>query len=407
MAQSRREFLKSTVGASALLSLSGAAPALLTRAARAAAADGGRDTVLVVVQLSGGNDGLNTVVPYGDDAYGRSRRTLRLKAKDVHKIDGYSGFHPKMPGFARLLKQGRLGIVRGVGYPNSHRGHDEALRHWHTARPTEPQCPTGWVGRAIDGACAGGEAGIPAVFVGPISRPFALTARKAVVPSIRTAGDLTLREPGASAEAPGGRGAGALADHVRRAARDARTMSRRIRAVLDGAPGTHRYPSVGLAKHLKTVAELVRADVGIRIFFVELGGGGIGGFDNHAGQRDNHAALLGQLSASVAAFTDDLAGHKCLDRVALMTFSEFGRTLSENGRRGTGHGAAAPMFLVGGRVRAGLIGKHPSLADLDKDALRFHTDFRSLYATVLEGWLGLDSKAVLGAKYKQLDLFVT
>jgi uncharacterized protein (DUF1501 family) len=183
-------------------------------------------------------------------------------------------------------------------------------------------------------------------------------------------------------------------------------MSRRIKAALAGAPGAHRYPPQGLAGDLKTVAELIRADVGIRIFFTELGGGGIGGFDNHANQRDNHASVLGQLSNSVAAFADDLARHKCLDRVCLMTFSEFGRTLSENGRRGTGHGAAAPMFLMGGRVRAGLIGKHPSLADLDQDAPRFHTDFRRVYASVLAGWLGFDSEAVLGAKLKPLDLFI-
>ena len=156
----------------------------------------------------------------------------------------------------------------------------------------------------------------------------------------------------------------------------------------------------------KCAHELIRAEVGIRIFFAELGGGGIGGFDNHANQRDNHASVLAQLSDSVADFADDLARHKCLQRVCLMTFSEFGRTLSENGRRGTGHGAAAPVFLVGGRLRAGLIGKHPSLTDLDQDAPKFHTDFRRLYATVLDDWLGLDSRAVLGAKFETLDLFV-
>jgi len=409
MAQSRREFLKSAVGVPALLSLSGAAPGVLARAARAAEGKDRKDTVLVVVQLSGGNDGLNTVVPYADDAYGRGRKTLRLTGRDVHKIDGYAGFHPKMEGFSRLLKEGRLSIVRGVGYPNSHRGHEQAMRHWHTARPAEPQCPTGWVGRAIDVASARDAARVPGIFVGPIKRPFALTAEKAVVPSIRTADELTLRSDGRSEPDGSARGAeeNPLADHVRQNSRAARATSRQIQAVLDGASGTGRYPSLGLAGHLKTVAELIRADVGIRIFFTELGGGGIGGFDNHANQRDNHAAVLGQLSRSVAAFAADLARHKCLDRVVLMTFSEFGRTVTENGRRGTGHGAAAPMFLMGGRVRAGLIGKAPSLTDLDGDAPKHHTDFRSLYATVLESWLGLDSQAVLGAKYRLLDLFVS
>ncbi len=139
----------------------------------------------------------------------------------------------------------------------------------------------------------------------------------------------------------------------------------------------------------------------------ELGGGGIGGFDNHAIQRDNHASLLANLSASIEAFATDLAGRKLLDRVALMTFSEFGRTLTENGRKGTGHGNAAPVFVMGGKVRSGLIGKHPSLDDLDNDAPRHHTDFRRIYATMLSSWLGLDSGAILGPQFKPLDLFTS
>ena len=401
MPQSRREFLESVVGVPALLSLSGAAPAFLARAARAAAAEDRRDTVLVVLQLTGGNDGLNTVAPYADDAYARKRRTLRLSGREVHRIDDYVGFHPRMKGFARLLKEGRLSVVRGVGYPKSDRSHEQAMRDWHTARPGEPQCPTGWVGRAIDSASRRDEARVPGIFVGPIARPFALTARRAVVPSIRSARELTLGADTGS----GGADANPLAKYLRHVHRGARATSRQIQAILADAPGSGRYPPLRLAGHLKTVAELIRADVGIRIFFAELGGGGIGGFDNHASQRDNHAALLGQLSDSVAAFADDLARHKCLRRVVLMTFSEFGRTVTENGRRGTGHGAAAPVFLMGGRLRAGLIGKHPSLADLDQDALRFHTDFRRLYATVLDQWLGFDSRAVLGAKLKPLDFF--
>jgi uncharacterized protein (DUF1501 family) len=178
-------------------------------------------------------------------------------------------------------------------------------------------------------------------------------------------------------------------------------MNRRIEAVLPGGSGS----AGGLAGHLTIVSDLIRADVGIRIFFVELGGGGIGGFDNHAGQKDNHAALLEQLSESMAAFADDLARRNLLDRVALVTFSEFGRTLTENGRRGTGHGAAQPMFLLGGKVRVGLIGKHPSLDDLDQDAQKPHTDFRRVFATLLERWLGYPGEPVLGAKYRTMDLF--
>ncbi|HPP52539.1 MAG TPA: DUF1501 domain-containing protein, partial [Thermoguttaceae bacterium] len=155
----------------------------------------------------------------------------------------------------------------------------------------------------------------------------------------------------------------------------------------------------GLAQDLQVVARLLRAGLGIRIFYVELGGGGLGGFDTHAHQAANHGALLREFSASVAAWAEDLAKDHTLDRVLLMTFSEFGRTVRENGRRGTDHGAAQPIFLVGGRIRPGLIGPAPNLADLDADAPKPQTDFRSLYRTVLQDWLGLKAKTVLGADW--------
>ena len=179
----------------------------------------------------------------------------------------------------------------------------------------------------------------------------------------------------------------------------------RLEAVLRHADGASDYPRFQIASHLAAVVQLIRADLGIRIFFVELGGGGIGGFDNHANQRDNHAALLRQMSHSIAAFVSDLQRAEMLNRVVLMTFSEFGRTLVENGRRGTDHGDAAPVFLFGGRLRGGLVGSHPRLDRLVEGAPESHTDFRRVYATMLDRWLGLDSPAVLGQRYEPLDLF--
>ena len=193
-----------------------------------------------------------------------------------------------------------------------------------------------------------------------------------------------------------------LLQFLRQRTIDARAKNERIEAVLKTPAGD--YPSFGLARDLRTVAQLIRADIGIRIFFVELGGGGLGGFDNHANQLGNHCALLNQLAESVAAFVYDLKRDKQLDRVLLMTFSEFGRTVKENGRRGTDHGAAAPLFLAGGRVKGGLIGPHPSLTDLDKGALKVQTDFRRVYATVLDRWLGFESKPVLGGRFEPLDV---
>jgi len=179
--------------------------------------------------------------------------------------------------------------------------------------------------------------------------------------------------------------------------------SRRIEAVTK-APGGAEYPAFRLAGTLRTVAQLIRADVGIRIFFTELGGGGIGGFDNHANQLGNHCSLLGHLSESLAAFVDDLKKDKQLDRVLLMTISEFGRTVKENGRRGTGHGVSAPIFLAGGKLKGGRVGSHPSLTDLDNGAMKFHTDFRRVYATVLDRWLGFESRPVLGKQFESLDI---
>ena len=402
MTCSRRDFLKSMVGTASFLSLAPAVPAFLHNAVAAAEGNGSdRDTVLVVLQLSGGNDGLNTVVPYADDVYGRSRDTLRLTPSQVIKIDSYLGFHPELKDFHRMLQDRTLTVVHGVGYPKSNRDHDAAMREWHTARPGEPQCPTGWVGRAVDQIDSPAAPVCRLLSSVPSRCPFALNAEASVIPAVRTTATVDPRvhvgHTGRASEASPGVAAGARWPLVIRC----KTWCSLPRKLPNPCPNAWRkccrpvpplptYPSFTLAQQLQMVAQLIRADLGIRIYFVELGGGGIGGFDNHANQRDNHAALLREMSVSIGAFMDDLKREKLISRVLLMTFSEFGRTVSENGRRGTDHGAAAPVFLVGGRVKGGLHGKHPSLTDLDQDALKFQVDYRSLYATVLQSWLGFE-----------------
>ncbi len=431
MSQTRRDFLRTALGTSALVSLDPTASNILVGPARAAPSrDSGRDTVLVVVQLTGGNDGLNTLVPYADDEYGRSRTTLRLPADQLHKIDSQLAFHPRMEAFARLYRQGRLGIVQGVGYANSDRDHDRAMRAWHTANPDRPGPvvpeaqsrigrlrQTGWLGRVADRLRSPEGTDVTTVFVGPIARPFGVNAERAIVPCVRSIQDLIIhsRESRShsvrAAEQTSARTDNVLLEFLRDSVRDARARSERIRTAAESAvtrlssstSGTAEYPSFGLARDLRTIAQLIRADVGVRIFFAELGGGGIGGFDNHANQLGNHCALLHQLAESVAAFVGDLERDRTLDRVLLMTFSEFGRTVKENGRRGTDHGAAAPVFLVGGRAKGGLVGPHPSLSDLEGGALKSHTDFRRVYATVLDRWLGVESRIVLGTQFEPLD----
>ncbi len=426
MSHTRRDFLRAALGTSTLMSLGSVAPDWLLRSAAAEPQRDAKDTVLVVLQLTGGNDGLNTVVPYTDDEYARNRPTLCLPTGDLHKIDSSLGFHPRMEAFSRLYKDGHLSIVQGVGCPNPDQNHERALRMWHTADPQRPQRQTGWLGRVMDHAWSPTTPDTVAVFVGPIARPFALNAENAVVPSLRSAEDLIVRSVPTWGErprspkdivrgrttyeeSPHGVTTNAMADDsllpfVRQSTLDARAKSERVEAIVKTAGSAADYPQFGLARDLRTVAQLMRADIGIRIFFTELGGGGIGGFDNHANQLGNHCAMLHQLAESVAAFVYDLQRDQQLDRVLLMTFSEFGRTVKENGRHGTDHGVAAPVFLAGGRVKGGLVGPHPSLIDLDKGALKMHTDFRRVYATVLDRWLGFESEAVLGGRFESLDV---
>ena len=415
---SRRDFFKETAGATSLLAFGSSIPAFLARSA--AALESGRparESVLVVIQLSGGNDGLNTVVPYQDDAYHRSRPTLRIAPEQVLKLNSELGLHPVMPAFRKLYREGRLCIIQGVGYPHSSQEHDAAMEDWHTGvlrDQVPPGARTGWLGRAIDTACDPVKTDLRGVFVGEIKAPFGMQTERVVVPSIKSLeewlptgaawSDSTRPHDSGppSSNAPWN---SSLLASLRAATANARLARRRLIAANQTlhAQKSAAYPPFPLAQNLATVAQLIRADLGIRIYFVELGGGGIGGFDTHANQVANHGALLQELAESTAAFVDDLHKDRLLDAVLVMTFSEFGRTLTESGRRGTNHGAAAPMFMIGGRVKGGLWGAHPSLTDLEADSPKFHTDFRRVYATVLDRWLNLKSEKILTPGFAPLD----
>jgi uncharacterized protein (DUF1501 family) len=290
------------------------------------------------------------------------------------------------------------------------------MRIWQTADPTRERfAQAGWLGRVIDQMTGTDPGAVPGMYVGLPPRPYTLNAVRSFVPSIASLEEARLRSwPGGSAswrrrliEAASATRAqdGGLLDFVQRTTLAAYRSHEQLEAIA-GADASSRaeYPPCHLARTLRTIVQLIRAEVGVRIVCTDLAGGGIGPFDNHAGQAPNHAALLEQLSQSVAAFLEDLKRDRLLDRVLLMTYSEFGRTIRENGRRGTDHGAAAPMFLAGGRVKGGLVGKHPNLTDLENGGQKHHTDFRRVYATVLERWLGLDSAPILGRKFELLDV---
>jgi uncharacterized protein (DUF1501 family) len=399
----RRHFLKHSAG---LVALGGAAPAFLSRALAADKQDPDQ-RILVVVQLAGGNDGVNTVIPFTDDAYHAARPSLAFKKDAVLRLNDHLGLHPQMTGLKSLYDEGALSIVQGVGYPQPNRSHFRSMDIWNSAHPEAEMTGDGWLGRALDGSAAKFSGKVPALALGMENLPLALVAPRTNVPCIRTLEDYQLRFTGGDARlkeslarelTKGNASAGTDLGFLRQSLGTALESAARLKEVAANYQPAADYPQTQLAANLKTVAQLIAGELGTRIFFVSLGG-----FDTHSRQAGSHAALLAELSGAVSAFFKDLRGHKLADRVLLATYSEFGRRLRENGSLGTDHGAASQMFIVSGAHTGGIVGEHPSLTDLDDGDPKHHTDFRSAYATLLDRWLHIPSEPVLGGKFAPLD----
>jgi uncharacterized protein (DUF1501 family) len=409
MQTTRRQFLSSALGSSAVISLSSSAPGFLLEAAAQQQKSKG-ESILVVLQLSGGNDGLNTVIPFADDDYYKARPKLGIAAENVLKINDSAGFHPSMKGFADLLEADTLSIIQGVGYPNPNRSHFESMDIWHSCHRNTEQRPDGWLGRYLDGTAKNDGSDVPAIHLGGEKQPFALAARNVRTPSIRSlkrfqlkSGDdkklnRTINEITAAKRS----GKNDLLSFVQTSTTSALSASRRIEKAAANYKTDVKYPQTGLAQKLRTIAQLIDANLSTRIYYVTLNG-----FDTHSQQAGAHTALLEEFSSAVSAFIEDIAAHDQGERVLLMAFSEFGRRVKENASEGTDHGAAAPMYFAGKNVKTGLIGKQPSLTDLTDGDVKFHTDFRQVYATVLEKWLNWNSEPVLGKKYQTLELLET
>lgn len=402
----RREFMQTSLGTATLWTLTPAVPQFLAHAAEDNKTKRG-DNVLVVVQLSGGNDGLNTVVPYADDEYYKNRFTLAQGRNQVLKINDYVGFHPSMSGFAELLEAGRLSILQGIGYPNPDRSHFSSMDIWHSARREEDRRSEGWLGRYLDDNNRQDGRDVPALHLGNGRQPLAVVGQDVRAASVRSmsgfkldvGNDTALRNTIETAANAPRKDQDDLAAFLQQSTSAALASSRRVQESLGNYKTPVAYPGSSLAQQLRTVAQLIDAGLSTRIYYLTLDG-----FDTHSDQAGAHAALVAQLSAACNAFVQDLDAHGHLDRVLLMSFSEFGRRVKENASAGTDHGAAAPLFLAGGKVRPGLHGKHPSLTDLDDGDLKHHTDFRRVYATVLEKWLGCQSEPILGQRYEPLDV---
>ena len=341
---SRRRFLATGLGSLPIISLAPEVPGFLAQTARAAVPQkDGR--VLVVIQLDGGNDGINTVVPFGDEDYAKHRQELRLPTDRVLKVTEGVGLHPAMRGAAKLLETGRLAIVQGVGYPNPDRSHFASMAIWQTARLDRLEHGgLGWLGRGLDvDSVAAGQSG--AVYVGAGSPPVALRGRRSATTALARLDDLRL-DPGVAnqGKSPEGRAIdGDLAAFVRRSTLDAYTTADRMGALARSSKKDGVYPDTPLAHKLALVAQLLKGGFAARVYYTAQSG-----YDTHAGQAPAHASLLSELSGALLAFLDDLNAAKLADRVSVLCFSEFGRRVAENGSAGTDHGTAAPVFLGGG-----------------------------------------------------------
>jgi uncharacterized protein (DUF1501 family) len=416
MAHNRREFLGL---ASTLLTTSATVPAFLQRTAWAATRDSAaKDRVLVVLQLTGGNDGLNTVVPFTDDNYRRLRPKLHLADANLHKLDARVGLHPELKGLKKLYDEGLAGIVQSVGYPNPNRSHFESMTIWNIAPDDEQlrhgkaaEASGGWLARAIDesGSGAATAPSRQALRIGSGEMPQALLGCRVPVPSLADLAQLKHRagllersrvEQQVAAWRQGATVAGnPLLQAAIQSGVAVHATARQIEDLKPDSASGGRYPDTDLAKRFRLIAQLIRAGFATSIYYTELDG-----FDTHSSQLFRHANVLGTVGGALEAFIKDVQSRAPSRPVLVLVFSEFGRRVAENASEGTDHGTAAPVFLAGTGAVPGVHGPYPDLAHLVDDDPVFAIDFRRVYATVLEQWLGVRSERVLNQRFDRLDI---
>lgn len=360
---------------------------------------------LVLVQLSGGNDGLSMVVPFADDAYGKARSSSRIGTNEVLKLDTYRGLHPELKGLRAAWDAGALAIVEGCGYPRPNRSHFQSYEIWHTASMRGRDEGEGWIGRLCANAFPNAVVPELVVHVGA-NAPYSLHSTRfpAVIMqnpnSYKWMGDeLSDRE---TYRESGGKDKPVSSEALRRlrgVLDDANASSLRVRKAMLEHSSTAKYAEDDFSQGLRVAGALLGERTGSRVISVELGG-----FDTHTNQRAAHDGRMRILDAGLKAFRADLAESGADQDTVIMVFSEFGRRVQENGSRGTDHGVAAPMLVLGAPVQGGLYGKHPSLTELVDGDLAMTTDFRSVYASVAEACFGAQSEVVLGARYPLLPL---
>jgi uncharacterized protein (DUF1501 family) len=395
------------LGAASGVAVIGHNSGFFSKALAQAATGPNDDRVLVVLNFQGGNDGLNTVVPFGMPSYYKYRPSLGVPQNDVLRIDNTVGLNPALAPLKAMYDKGQVAIVQGVGYPKPDLSHFRSTEIWQTAAP-DKYLSTGWLGRYLDSADLPADNLFNAIAISDVL-PEVLVADKVDVAAIAQ-----LNGYGLTSDRKGGVGrdefhsfvqdnsvpfhspylaqVASIEDHAQRGAEE-------LPKLIAGYQSQATYPATPFARSLSLAAQIIGTKLGTRVLFVQLGS-----FDTHTTQKATQDRLLADFANGMSAFYADLAAHGNDKRVLTMTFSEFGRRVAENGSRGTDHGTAAPVFMLGGNIKGGLAGAHPSLDDLDNGNLRFTTDFRSVYATVLEKWLKRPSSAIVGSGFAQLPL---
>lgn len=380
-----------------------------------AISDSTAERILVVVQLTGGNDGLNTIVPYKNDAYKKARPKLKIDSNEVIALDEELGFHPSLGSLVSMLEKQRLAVIQGVGYENPNRSHFESMDIWHSCKPKTSRNRSGWIGRLLAEAKGVETDDSLALHLGNEPIPLALVNRGVQVPSLSSVEQFRLK---ADRKQPKDQTARSMspspASHaISKESSDEDLMSflsvstdtalqasSRIEGMLSTPDENKDFPNSELGNKLRTISRLILAGLETRIYYVTLDG-----FDTHANQLAVHAALLRQWSESLAAFHARLDRDGQSDRVLVMTFSEFGRRVAENASLGTDHGAAAPMWLSGPKMKDTLVGELPSLTQLVDGDLQYHTDFRAVYRSVVETWFGWKGDGMGLGDFSLLPLF--
>ncbi len=366
-----------------------------------------KDPILVVIQLTGGNDYLNTVIPYNDGRYHDNRPTVGIPADRVLPIDDTYGFNPALPEFKQLYDAGKVAVVNGIGYPTPNRSHFRSMDIWHTCEP-EKVGTEGWLGRVIRDIDPHAENVLTGVNFGRgLPRAMALSGVPvASVAILETYGVLT----GIQGEPERSQaldifarmysptvGLGATMDYLGQTGLDALKGADILKAAPDMYTSSVEYADTSIARNLQGIAKVLTANLGTRVFYTQQGG-----YDTHASEADVHPKLLGDLSRAVSDFYADLREHNAADNVVMFAFTEFGRRVKDNGS-GTDHGSGGVAFAIGDPVRGGMYGAYPSLAegDLVEGDLAFNTDFRGVYGALVEQWLGLDANPVVGGTFEQ------